>query len=309
MIRSFALLCVAAAVALAETVPPPMAFTPVPDQFELPEGVNFGGVGGIAINSKGHFFVFNRGVHPLMEFTHEGKFVRFLAEGMIQQAHSIRIDREDNIWLADPRQGTVFKLNPQGRLLFALGWPGGEKGPDFSPRFKMALLSEPTSVAFGPDGEIYVSEGHGGEINRIRKFDRNGIFLKTWGGKRGSAPGQFDQPHFIMMGPDGLLYVTDRENHRIQIFDSEGNLKKIWNVPGSPNSLAVGPDGALYASEAYGGRLWKMDWEGNVVAQSGSFGRGPGQFSEAHNIIFDAEGNLYVSDSLGWRLQKFAPKK
>jgi streptogramin lyase len=282
MLKTFAVLATMAVTLVAQSVPPPMAYKPVPDPFVLPEGVNFGGVAAMAVNSKGHFFVYNRGPHPLMEFTHEGRFVRFLFEGgMIQQAHGMRIDRDDNIWITDSRQNAVFKLSPEGRILFVLGSPGGETG-DFSAHFKMALLMQPTSVAFGPDGEIYVAEGHGGEINRIRKFDRDGHFLKTWGGKRGSGPGEFNQPHHIMVGPDGLVYVTDRENHRFQIFDGEGNLKKIWNVPGSPNSLTVGPDGQPYATEAYGGHVWKLDWNGNVVAQMGGFGRAPGEFSEAH---------------------------
>ena len=254
------------------------------------------------------FFVYNRGPHPLVEFTPDGHFVRYLAEGLVRFAHGMRIDGEDNIWITDPRQNLVFKLSPQGRILFVLGSSTNETG-DFSAHFKMALLREPTSVAFGPAGEIYVAEGHGGETNRIRKFDRNGHYLQTWGGKRGSAPGQFDQPHNIIVGPDGLIYVADRENHRFQIFDSDGHLKKIWNVPGSPNSLLVGPDGAFYATDAYGGHLWKLDAEGNVIAQGGSFGRGPGEFAEAHHILFDSAGNMYVSDTIGWRLQKFAPKK
>ena len=309
MIKTFAvLMAISGTTVMAQSVPPRLAYAPVPDPFVLPEGVNFGGVAAMAINSQGHFFVFNRGPHPLLEFTREGHFVRFMAEGMIQQAHGMRIDRDDNIWIADARQNAVFKLSPQGRILFVLGWPGGETG-DFSVKFKMALLSQPTSIAFGPAGEVYVAEGHGGEINRIRKFDRDGHFLKAWGGKRGSAPGEFNQPHNIMVGPDGLVYVTDRENHRFQIFDSDGNLKKIWNVPGSPNSLTVGPDGAFYATEAYAGHIWKLDGDGKVIAESGGFGRAPGEFSEAHNIIFDAAGNFYVSDSLGWRLQKFAPTK
>ena len=309
MVSNFGLLLtLVAGTVIAQSVPPRLAFTPATDPFVLPDGVNFGGVAAIAINSKGHIFVYNRGPHPLMEFTPEGRFVRFMAEGMIQLAHGIRIDSEDNIWITDARQNAVFKLSPQGRILFVLGWPGGETG-DFSARFKMALLSQPTSIAFGSEGEIYVSEGHGGETNRIRKFDRNGHFLKAWGGKRGSNPGEFNQPHHIMVGPDGLIYVTDRENHRFQIFDSEGNLKKIWNVPGSPNSLTVGPDGALYAPDAYAGHIWKLDWNGNVIAEGASFGRGPGEFSEAHHIAFDPAGNMYVSDSLGWRMQKFTPTK
>lgn len=293
---------------VAQSVPPKMAYQPAPDPFVLPESVNFGGVASMAINSRGHFLVYNRGLHPLMEFTEAGRFVRFLTEGIIQQAHGMRIDRDDNIWITDPKQNAVFKLSPEGRILFVLGWPGGEAG-DFSARFKMALLSQPTSVDFGPAGEIYVAEGHGGDINRIRKFDRDGHFLKAWGGKRGSNPGEFNQPHHIMVGPDGLIYVTDRENHRFQIFDSEGNLKKIWNVPGSPNSLAVGPDGQPYATEAYAGKVWKLDWNGNIVAEMGGFGRAPGEFSEAHHILFDSTGNIYVSDSLGWRLQKFVPTR
>jgi DNA-binding beta-propeller fold protein YncE len=301
------LLASCAAIAIAQSAPPRLAYSPAPDIFELPEGANFGGVSATAINSAGHFYIFNRGTHPLMEFDANGRIVRNIADGLIQRAHGIRIDRDNNLWITDVRQHAVFKLSPQGRILLVLGTPGA--AGDFNPRFKMPLLSEPTDVAFGPNGEIYVTEGHGGEINRIRKFDRDGNFLKAWGNKKGSGAGEFSTPHNIVVGPDGLLYVTDRENHRIQVFDSEGNLKKTWPVAGSPNGLAIGPDGALYGTEADGGRVWKLGWDGQILGEMGTLGKGPGQFGEAHNIVLDAARNIYVSDTLNWRVQKFVPKR
>jgi DNA-binding beta-propeller fold protein YncE len=306
-IATAVLALLAPVLAAAQNAPPPLPYSPAPDTFQLPEGANFGGVSATAINSAGHIFVFNRGAHPIVEFDRDGKFVRYLADGLIQRAHGIRIDREDNIWITDVRLHAVFKLSPQGRILLVLGTPGA--AGDFNARFKMAMLSEPTDVAFGPVGEIYVTEGHGGEINRIRKFDRDGNFIKSWGGKKGSGPGEFSTPHNIATGPDGLLYVTDRENHRIQVFDPDGNLKKTWPFAGSPNGLAIGPDGALYATEADGGRVWKLGWDGQILGEIGGLGKAPGQFGEAHTIVIDASRNIFVSDTLNWRVQKFTPKK
>src|ERR1035438_2260713 len=169
------------AYALAQTPQAQLALPlhAAPDLLQLPEGVNFGPVSAVALNAAGNLFVLNRGPHPLLEFAPDGRFVRFLAEGLLQRPHGLRIDPDGNLWVTDVRAHVVRKLSPAGRILLVLGSQG--TAGDFNERFKAPLLNEPTDVAFGPAGEIYVAEGHGGDAGRIRKFDRDGNFLKSWG--------------------------------------------------------------------------------------------------------------------------------
>ena len=293
----------ACALAPAQSTPP---FHPAPDRLQLPDGVNFGPVSAVALDGAGNLFVLNRGPHPLLEFAPDGRFVRFLAEGFLQRPHGLRIGPDGNLWVTDVRAHGVFKLSPSGRILLVLG--GGGTAGDFNERFKAPLLNEPTDVAFGPSGEIYVAEGHGGDAGRIRKFDRDGNFVKSWG-KKGSQPGEFLTPHSILVGPDGLVYVVDRENQRIQIFDADGNLKNTWTGVGWPNALIAAPGGGFYSTDANGGRILKLDRDGKVQGAIGSLGKAPGQFGEAHAIALDRSGNLYVADTLNWRVQKFTPSK
>jgi len=290
----------------AQSGPPALPYAAAPDRFRLPEGITFGPVASVAINSAGHFFVFNRGPHPLMEFRPDGSFVRFLAEGLIQRAHGLRVDRDDNIWITDVAAHVVLKLNPQGRVVLVLGAQGA--AGEFNKAFKFPLFSEPTDVAFGPAGEIYVSEGHGGGVARVRKFNAEGNLAKSWG-QKGTQPGEFSLAHSIVVDRKGLVYVSDRENGRIQIFDPDGNFLKSWTSIGHPNGLGIGPDGFLYVTDGNAGKVFKVDFEGRVIGAIGSLGKGDGQFGESHWVVLDADRNIYVGDVFNWRVQKFSPKK
>jgi len=288
----------------AQSEPPALPYQAAQDPFRLPDGATFGPVASVAINSKGNIFVYNRGPHPLMEFGPDGRFVRFLAEGLIQRAHGLRIDREDNIWITDVAAHVVLKLNPQGRVMLILGAQGATG--DFNAAFKFPLFSEPTDVAFGLAGEIYVSEGHGGKIARVRKFDRQGNFVKSWG-QKGTKPGEFSLAHSIVVDRNGLVYVTDRENGRIQIFDADGTFLKSWTFTGHPNGLGIGRDGFLYVTDGNAGKVLKVDFEGRVLGAIGSLGKGNGQFGEAHWVELDSDRNIYIGDVFNWRVQKFSP--
>jgi len=296
----------AAFAAPAQSDAPALPYTAAPDPFQLPDGVTFGPVASVAINSAGDFFVYNRGPHPLMQFRRDGTFVRFLADGLIQRAHGLRIDREGNLWITDVAAHVVLRLNPQGRVTLVLGAQG--TAGDFNQAFKFPLLSEPTDVAFGPSGEVYVSEGHGGAIARVRKFDRDGNFVAAWG-KKGTAPGEFGVAHSIIVDPKGLVWVTDRENGRIQIFDAHGTLVRSLTVTGRPNGLGLGRDGFVYLTDGNAGKVLKLDLEGRVLGALGSLGKASGQFGEAHWVELDAERNIYVGDVFNWRVQKFSPAR
>jgi len=288
----------------AQSEMPPLAYTPVGDPFKLPDGATFGQVASVAINSVGNFFVFNRGPHPLLEFRPNGQFVRYLAEGMIQRAHGIRIDPQDNIWITDVTANVVYKLNPQGRVVLALGAVGA--AGEFNKAFKFPLFAEPCDVAFGPGGEIYIAEGHGGDVARVRKLDKDGNFVKSWG-KKGTMPGDFGVAHSIVVDNKGLVYVTDRNNNRISVFDKDGNYIKAITTINSPNGISIGPDGFMYVTDGNNGKLIKADMEGKVIGALGTLGKANGQFGEAHWVVADKERNLYVGDVFNYNVQKFTP--
>src|SRR5262249_19704133 len=203
--------------ALAQSSPPPLDYVAVADSFSLPVGMTFGSTSGVAINSKGHIYVLHRGPSPLMEFDPSGKFVRAFGDGLFDRPHGLRVDAQDNIWATDVRAHVVYKLSPEGRVLLVLGVR--ESAGEMHAYGHLRLFNEPNDVAFGPAGEIYVVQGHGRGEPKVVKFDKDGNFIKAWG-KKGTGPGEFDIAHSIAIDGKGLLYVADRNNQRIQVFDT-----------------------------------------------------------------------------------------
>jgi DNA-binding beta-propeller fold protein YncE len=277
---------------------PDLPYTWVADWPALPAEWNFGEVPGVAVDAKDNVYVFNRSPHPLMQFTSSGKFVRSLLEGMVTSAHGVRIDQEGNIWVADHNGHVVLKLNPAGRIMMVLGRRD-------NPGTTETNFNRPTDVAVAPTGEIYVSDGYGN--SRVMKFGRDGRFLAQWG-QKGSAPGEFNLPHSIVLDVAGQVYVADRENHRIQIFTADGKFVKEWKGFGSPWGLAITPDGEIFMADGYANRVLKLAPDSRVLGALGSPGKLPGQFAFAHHLAVGKRGELYVAEILNWRVQKFVPK-
>jgi sugar lactone lactonase YvrE len=278
---------------------------PVAEAFDLPPGVNFGGVSGVAINSRGHVYVLHRGPQPLMEFDAEGRFVRGLGDGLFERPHGLRIDAQDNIWTTDVAGHVVCKFSPAGRLQMVLGVRGrpGE-WHDFG---HLRLFNEPNDMAFADNGDVIVLQGHGKGPSQVLVFDHDGNFRKAWG-RHGSAPGELDLPHSIVIDAQGLLHIADRNNARIQVFDAEGGFVRSSSHPGTPCGLCLAPDGHLYLAHGHTGLVKQLDLDGKVLGETGGQGKTPGRYGEAHYIAVSKRGEIYVTDTLNWRVQKYVKR-
>ena len=281
---------------------PDLGYAPVPDIFKLPEGLNFGQCSGVAVTAAGNILVFNRGEHALMEFDEDGNYLRSLARGVFTNPHGLRVDAQGNLWATDTGSHIVVKMNAHGRILMVLGVSG--LTTEWHRAGHLRCFNEPNDVAFGARGEIYVTQGHGKGESRVLMFDADGTFLRTWGGE-GSGPGQFKVPHAIVVDPDGLLHVADRSNERIQVFDAQGNFMRETRHPGTPCGLALCHDRRhIMMAHGHAGLIMKLDLKGKVLGATGGQGKGPNRYGEAHFLALDRREDIYVADTLNWRVQK-----
>jgi hypothetical protein len=315
--------------------------------------MNLGEVLGVAVNSKGTMVVLN---HPgsatvgpvfgnattqLLEFNSSGKFVRELGKGVygLAYAHSVRFDRYDNLWVVDKAANTVIKFNPEGLVTLNLGRrPEGPDEPEYfnarkvaqnPPRHVDNYFNGSTDVTWDPQDNIYVSDGYSN--SRIAKFDKHGNWIKSWG-SRGTANGQFNTPHNIAADRDGNIYVADRGNGRIQVFDGDGNFQRLilLNVPYDKtrhpvlgNAAANPPDNTqpwalcmtnttpqyLYVADQEPGRIYKVNpKDGKILGWLGESGHDLGQFNWMHGIACPSENTLFVADMNNWRVVKVTLK-
>jgi streptogramin lyase len=338
-----------AAPSLAQQTVPDIPFDSVPDFFKLPEGMNFGEVPGVAVNSKGHIFVFTRSnsaggpayapaAAQLLEFGPKGEFIREIGRGLYAWsfAHTVRIDKDDNIWAVDKGSDMVVKFNQAGRVMMVFGrrresadedtkaWEHVD--PPLAP--VDGLFRQPTDVAWDSKGNIYISDGY---INsRVAKYDKNGDWVKSWGDK-GTGPGQFRTPHSIAVDRNDNVYVGDRANRRVQVFDAEGKFLRMFtidvppapgtravngNTPtgqalaagiGAPNSICITPGAnqVMFVGEStFPGRIFKVTLDGKVLGVIGRSGRQLKQFSGAHQLACPSENEVYAAESSNWRVQK-----
>jgi DNA-binding beta-propeller fold protein YncE len=276
---------------------PALSYRAVPNFFQMPKEWHFGEVSGVAIDSRGHIFIFQRTAPMLSEFDGDGKFLREIGAGLFTHPHGLRIDPDDNIWTTDDGSHLVLKLDHDGRPLLVLGRKGVAAEADW-------LFNEPTDIACDKARNIYVSDGYGN--SRVMKFDQTGRFLKSWG-RYGNAPGEFDLPHTIVIDKEDRVYVGDRENQRIQVFDAQGKFLKEWTGIGYPYGLCFGPNRRLWMADGGYDRIVELDENGKIAGAIGEPGHALGQFAWAHFLAFAADGRLFVADVLNWRVDVFVP--
>jgi DNA-binding beta-propeller fold protein YncE len=313
---------------------PDIRFDSVPNALQLPAGLYLGEVGGVATNSRGDIFVYTRTGHPtvtigsarpfahggsrLLQFDPNGKFVREIGKNSygFMFAAQVRIDPNDNIWVVDQMTNMVIKFDPQGRLAMLLGRkaesvpvPARPAAGDGAGQ-PTDLFNRPTDVAWDAAGNIFVADGLGNA--RVAKFDKDGVFVKSWG-KKGTAPGEFANVRSIAVDAQGNVYAADGGNKRIQVFDNNGTFKTAIPNVGNAQALCMtkGPAQALYVSNSnppddidHDGEIYKMRLDGTMTGKFGRAGKLPKEFGTVNAIDCRSDTTLYVGEIGNLRVQK-----
>lgn len=276
-----------------------------PDWAKLPAGWKFFEVADVAVDAQDRVYVFTRGEHPVIIFDREGNFLTSWGEGLFKRPHGLTPGPNRTLYLVDDGAHVVQQFTQEGKLLMTLGTPG--KGAGF---MNGQPFNQPTKVARDPKtGELYISDGYGNA--RVHKYTSDGKYLFSWG-ECGTDPGQFNLVHSVVLDKAGRVFVADRENHRIQIFDSQGKLLAIWNNIHRPCGLHIAGDAEelVYVGELappfpfsqnypnVGGRNSIYDLKGNRLARLGDIraGEEPHQFLAPHGLAVDSRGDIYVGE-------------
>lgn len=294
----------------------PIQFVPLVGWGTLPSGWQYVDVAGVAVDSRQHVYVFNRGTHPIVVFDQHGRFIRAWGEGMFRRPHGITIAPDDTLFLTDDLGHTVRRFTAHGELLLTLGTgepsPTGIQGNDYRTIIRGGPpFNQPTNVALNSEGEIFVSDGYGNA--RVHRFSAEGTLLRSWG-EPGTKAGQFNLPHGIAIDRLGRVVVADRENSRLQFFSQDGDFLDEWRDVLRPMQVLVDAEGLLYVAEvgyraglypwtevppgAPGARISVFDPHGRLVARFGDPDRPcePGSFFAPHDLCLDAQGSLYVGE-------------
>ena len=253
------------------------------------------------------------GVAPILKFDPAGKLVTSFGKGMFVRPHGLHVDHEGNIWATDDKGHQVFKLSPDGKVLLALGRAGvAGDGPD--------TFNSPSDVLVAPTGEIFIADGHGGNTNaRVVKFSADGKFIKAWG-RKGAGPGEFNVPHRLALDSNGRLFVADRSNNRIQIFDQEGKFLAEWKQFGRPSGIFIDRNDRFYVADSESNMTQNPGFRRGIRIGSAKDGKvtgfipdpepakegsGPGTGSAAEGVAADADGNVYGAEVDARKLMRY----
>jgi streptogramin lyase len=345
-----AIFLAAGVVCAQEQTVPEIPYRSVANFLKLPPNLYLGEVSGVAVNSKGHVFVLSRGnttgpaygaaAVQLLEFDAQGNYLREIGHNLYAWsfAHTVKVDAQDNIWVTDKGSDMVINFDPQGRVAMVFGRKQEASdegtGPLKHPKPPLppvdGMFRQVTDVAWDAEGNTYISDGY---INsRVAKVDKSGDWLMSWG-EPGDGPGEFNVPHSIAVDAQGNVYVADRGNRRIQVFDGNGKFLRQMTIdvpappgarpaignmpkdpaalkgtmaPGAPWAICItpGPHQVLYSSDAFPGRIYRLSLDGKVLGMLGESGKQLKQFGWIHEIACPSENELYVAELLNWRVQK-----
>jgi len=280
------------------------AYEPVEGWAKLPPGWSFKEIGAVGTDRQDNVYVFNRGEHPMIVFDRDGNFLKSWGEGVFPRAHGLHMAPDDTIWLTDDGDHTVRQCTLHGKILLEIGIPGRP-----APYMSNQPFHRCTHTALSPTGDIYVADGYGNAA--VHKFNPKGQLLKSWGAP-GTDPGEFNIVHNIVCDDEGWVYVADRENHRIQVFDGDGRYETQWNNLHRPCALFM-PKGCQHCLVGelgpgmpvnrnmpnIGPRISVLDRTGKRIARLGNpagFGMDPDRFMAPHGLAIDSRGDLYVGE-------------
>jgi sugar lactone lactonase YvrE len=355
VLAPIAALVVAATISAQSTVTPtnsaPNPYQTVENWAKMPAGRTWGSTSAVDIDKDGKSIwvaercgansCVNSDLDTVLKFDETGKLVKSFGAGMIVFPHGIHVDRDGNIWITDgqdnlPRAAArgqaaaapaaappakvighqVFKFSPDGKVLMTLGKPGGNQpGAPAEPD----SFYQPNDVLVAPNGEIWVSEGHGGANSRLIKFDKNGKFIKEFG-KKGSGPDDWDQPHALAMDSRGRLFVGDRGNNRIKILDQEGKLLGEWLQFSRPSGIYIDKQDNIYVADSESGSVSRArtEWKRGIRIGRASDGtvtafipdpvENAPSTSAAEGVAVDAAGNIYGAEVGPKALKKYVKK-
>ena len=275
------------------------------DQWEaVPDGVRLVECPGVAVNSKDQVFVLTRNKgYPVMVFERDGAFVKSFGRGVFsERTHGVFVGPDDSVYCDDDGTHTVTKFTPEGELVMTIGTPGRP-----SEKWGGKPFNRPTHAAVSPNtGNIYISDGYGN--SRVHKYSPEGELILSWGSP-GIDAGQFIRPHNVAVDSQDRVYIADRECHRVQVFDADGNFITMWNNIHRPDGMTLGPDGNIYVGElngmpgvddapGLGHRVSVLDLEGRLLARFGDAAEGDeaSKFIAPHGIAVDSHGDIYVAE-------------
>jgi streptogramin lyase len=289
---------------------------------QLPEGRTWGATSAVSVDRNGNVWIFDRcgantcagsNLAPIVEFDPSGKFLKSFGAGMFVFPHGIYVDKDFHVWVVDG-QGKdgkgqqAVKFSPDGKVVMTLGKAGvAGDGPD--------TFNQPSAVVVASNGDIFIADGHGGDSNaRIVKFSKDGRFIKAWG-KKGSAPGEFDSPHAIAIDSKGRLFVGDRNNNRIQIFDQNGKFLEEWKQFGRPSGIFIDAKDNIYVSDSQSDATHNPGFkqgirigstrDGIVKAFIPALGPETKPMSVTEGVAADARGNVYGAETSTMNVRKY----